>query len=605
MSISSSQQVYRERAERFTAALAEARQRIRVLSNARFMLFVIAVVVLWRLWAAPLVVWSVAVLMVALFIFLVGRQRAARARALDLEVKIKFCAHGRARARRDWAVLPVIVPDDTLPDHPYAADLELFGRPALTQLCGPLHTQHGQRTVRGWLLTRAAPEQIQARQEAIRQLAHEIDYRDELAAATHRTIGPGQQRLDRFIDWVATTRLPQPPAVLVWLARAIPVITVGLAALQVAGVVSRAWWMLSLAASAAIAGVTLKRIYRSFDAAFANDPAPLGYSGAFDVAQRVPGDGMLIARIRAQLNTGGAPAGQRIRRLEQIMLYADVRHSGTASALLELFFLWSFHISLALRRWQEEARADLPRWFEALGTLEALCSMSALAHDEPAWCFPEIDNSLQAIDAVQLGHPMLALDVRVHNDVVIGPPGSTLLVTGSNMSGKSTLLRAIGANTILAQAGAPVCAQRYRAPVLRLYTSVNVRDSLAAGVSLYMAQLHRIKTVLDAAEADAAELCGYLLDEILSGTNSADRTTAVRAIMHRLLQLPAIGALATHDLALAADERIRAAARTIHFRETIATDGAMSFDYRIREGPLQSTNALALLELMGIRIERT
>ena len=283
------------------------------------------------------------------------------------------------------------------------------------------------------------------------------------------------------------------------------------------------------------------------------------------------------------------------------MLYADVRHSGTASILLELFFLWSFHISIALRRWQEAARADLPAWFDALGTLEALCSVAALAHDHPDWCFPEIDRGAHQLDAGQIGHPMLRDENCVRNDVVLGPPGSVLLVTGSNMSGKSTLLRSIGVNTVLAQAGAPVCAQRYRAPLMRLHTSVNVRDSLAAGVSLYLAQLHRIKQVLDAAEERAPELCCYLLDEILSGTNSADRTTAVRAILHRLLELPAIGALATHDLALAADERIRTAAHTIHFREEIA-DGVMTFDYRVREGPLQSTNALVLLRLMGIQV---
>jgi DNA mismatch repair ATPase MutS len=227
--------------------------------------------------------------------------------------------------------------------------------------------------------------------------------------------------------------------------------------------------------------------------------------------------------------------------------------------------------------------------------------VSALVHDAPDGCFATIDDSSRQIDAQQIGHPMLRDEARVANDITVGPPGSTLLVTGSNMSGKSTLLRSIGVNTVLAQAGAPVCARAYRAPVLRLYTSVNVRDSLAAGVSLYMAQLKRIKSVLDAAEENSPELCCYLLDEILSGTNSADRTTAVRGILHRLLELPAIGALATHDLALATDEKIRAAAHTIHFQESIA-QGVMTFDYRIKEGPLQSTNALKLLELMGIRV---
>jgi DNA mismatch repair ATPase MutS len=200
---------------------------------------------------------------------------------------------------------------------------------------------------------------------------------------------------------------------------------------------------------------------------------------------------------------------------------------------------------------------------------------------------------------------MLSDAVRVHNDVSIGPAGTLLLVTGSNMSGKSTLLRAVGVNTVLAQAGAPVCASAYRAPILQLHTSINIRDSLTAGVSLYMAQLNRLKEVLDAARsATPTQPCCYLLDEILSGTNSADRTVAVRAVLHQLLQSNAIGVVTTHDLAVAADERLQKAAVNIHFAETIdPAPGTMTFDYRVRPGPVQRSNALELMRLMGIHVD--
>lgn len=200
---------------------------------------------------------------------------------------------------------------------------------------------------------------------------------------------------------------------------------------------------------------------------------------------------------------------------------------------------------------------------------------------------------------------MLADGVRVHNDVTIGPSGTLLLVTGSNMSGKSTLLRSVGVNTVLAQAGGPVCASSYRAPILHLYTSINVHDSITAGVSLYMAQLQRLKEVLDAArDATADEPCCYLLDEILSGTNSADRTVAVRAVLHQLIRDNAIGVVTTHDLAVAADERIQTAAQNIHFTETIDPErGTMTFDYRARAGHAKTSNALELMRMMGIEID--
>jgi hypothetical protein len=596
--------IYRERADRFEIAATAARERIRALSNARFLTFIIGVIVLWQLRSTPLLLSVTALVVLVIFSFLVIRQRAARAHLLDLEAKIELCGIGVSRLGRDWNGVPIVLSEPPMPDHAYAGDIELFGRPALTQLFGPVHTLHGQRMLRNWLLTRAHPDVVRARQQAVQLLAPDIDFREELSVAARESAGTGHQRLLRFIDWVSHARLPEVPAAIVWFARAIPVLTVTLGTLQIMGVLARAWWLLPFTAGAVFSGLTLRRIHRTFDAAFAQDPGPLRFARAFMVAQRAPAGARLLDDVRAGLHTHGSTAAQQLRRLEQIMLYADVRHSGSASIILELFFLWSFHIALALRAWQEQARADLPAWFDALGTLEAVAAIGTLAHDQPDWCFPELDNELQQIEAVQLGHPMLRNDRRVANDVVLGPPGTLLLVTGSNMSGKSTLLRSIGVNTVLAQAGAPVCATAYRAPVLRLYTSVNVRDSLAAGVSLYLAQLRRIKTVLDAAEAEDDALCCYLLDEILSGTNSRDRTTAVRAIVHRLLQLPAIGALATHDLALAADERIGPAARSIHFRETInPTTGAMSFDYRIREGSLQTTNAIALLELMGIKIE--
>jgi hypothetical protein len=598
-----SNQSYRDRASRYDAAARDEQKRIRVLSNARFALFIIAVIALWLLRGT---VWFGAVAVVAgtLFVMLVQRHRAARDRLQDLQTMSGFCAVGLARAKREWSAIPIVLRENVEPDHPYAADLELFGSPALSQLFGPAHTLHGQRILRRWLLTRVSPEEVRARQDAVQQLARDPEYRDRLAAATHRTLAGAHARVDQFIDWIQTSRMPPVSPALVWLARLIPATTLTLAALQVAGVLSRNWWLLPLAAGGIFSGLTLRRIYRTFDAAFARDPAPLRYSRSFAVAAEAPGEAALLTQIRTGLHAKNKSASERIRRLEQIMLYADVRHSGTASMVLELFVLWSFHIAQALRAWQEDAREDLAGWFEALGTLEALSALATLADDHPDWCFPQIDNAAQQIEATQLGHPLLRDDARVDNDVVLGPPGTMLLVTGSNMSGKSTLLRAIGVNTVLAQAGAPVCARAYRAPTLRLYTSVNVRDSLAAGVSLYLAQLRRIKTVLDAAQAQAPELCCYLLDEILSGTNSTDRTTAVRAIMHQLLQLSAIGALATHDLALAADEKIRASAHTIHFREAIDPEsGGMTFDYKIREGALQSTNALALLALMGIDIE--
>jgi DNA mismatch repair ATPase MutS len=210
-----------------------------------------------------------------------------------------------------------------------------------------------------------------------------------------------------------------------------------------------------------------------------------------------------------------------------------------------------------------------------------------------------------------LAHPLIAPVIRVGNDVTVGPPGTLLLVTGSNMSGKSTLLRAIGLNVVLAQAGAPVCAGSLTMPLVELRTSIRLADSLERGVSLFMAELERLKQIVDTAHTPSrARPLLYLLDEILHGTNTAERLIAARAVLVHLVSAGAVGAVTTHDLTLAADGALATAARPVHFTEQVsgsAGDGAagMSFDYRLRPGLATSTNALKLLALVGLSLPDT
>jgi DNA mismatch repair ATPase MutS len=188
------------------------------------------------------------------------------------------------------------------------------------------------------------------------------------------------------------------------------------------------------------------------------------------------------------------------------------------------------------------------------------------------------------------------------NDVEVGPTATILLITGSNMSGKSTLLRAIGLNAVLAQAGAPVCADTFEMPPADLQSSIRVQDSLELGLSYFMAALARLKQIVDAAERGATpgRVLLYLLDEVLQGTNSVERGIAVRAVVRHLLDARAIGVMTTHDLALADEEPLKSAARLAHFTEQVHADGTMTFDYRLRPGLATSTNALRLMQLIGI-----
>lgn len=596
---------YAQRAAAFTAQAEAAERQVRRYSNLRLALFSVAILlfIIFRDHGpATLITLGVATLMFAL---LVRTQRRHRERRRHFTARAGLCRVGVARHRRTWKELPVVIREAADAAHPYAGDLDLLGAPAVSQLFGPVYTLHGQRTLRGWLLEAADMPMIEARQQAVQELSRDIDFRELLAVEAQRIDRASHRRLEQFMSWVARVGGKPLPTVMIWLVRALPVASIALMIVHSAGLTERSWWLVPLAISAALSALYLRRIYAEFDAAFSREPAPLAYAPVFAIAERAPGGSNLLQQLRGKLLADGHSAAQRIRTLERIMMSSDARRAGILAMIFEVVFLWSFHVLIALQRWRAGARTYVPDWFAALGELEALSSMATLTHDNRAWCFPHVDAAVDSIVAEGIGHPMLADAVRVANDIRVGPPGTLLLITGSNMSGKSTLLRSLGVNTVLAHAGAPVCALQYRTPHLRLYSSVNVQDSLAQGVSLYMAQLKRLQQIVEAARATPAdELTLYLLDEILSGTNSADRTAGVRAVVHYLMQTRSIGVLATHDLALANDAKLQQAATFIHFSDHFdAAARTMSFDYRIRPGPVRTSNALELMRLLGLPVE--
>jgi DNA mismatch repair ATPase MutS len=351
-----------------------------------------------------------------------------------------------------------------------------------------------------------------------------------------------------------------------------------------------------------------KLIHSSFDVLSACEKAFLQYAGMLEQLDGQEFASEAMQSVVADLRQPGVQVHQELLRLHNLAHMGDLRRSSSAHFLFEMLLLWDFHVLRGLEKWKERSGTLARGWINALGNVEALSALAGLAHDNPDWVFPDIRPDTPAgIEAAGLGHPLLREDVRVVNDVEIGPPHSFLLVTGSNMSGKSTLLRAIGVNVVLAQAGGVVCATRFRMRPACMYTSMRVGDSLEQGVSYFMAGVMRLKQIVEAARAHRAGDTDfvYLLDEILQGTNTAERQIAVRNIMAELLSLVTIGAVTTHDLTLAETEELRAASRPVHFSEVIdptqlENDAMLTFDYKLRPGVATSTNALRLLRLMGI-----
>ncbi|HOC17164.1 MAG TPA: hypothetical protein PKK95_02795 [Vicinamibacterales bacterium] len=508
------------------------------------------------------------------------------------------------RIERQWSALPPPRPSPADAAHPYADDLDLFGRASLFSLLGSAGTEAGRQALARWLLHPARPEEIRERQQAVRELAGREAWREALAA-TARMVEANPHELDVFLEWATSSPWLTPKRWLLWTARAATATTLPLAALHASGAIGSPYWLAPLLVSLILMAVYERRIHQTFSQAFSRERLFHEHAALFEHLAGAEYAAPLLRGLADRLQASGLTAPREMAALGRVMRLADLRFQALFHFPINALTLWDVHVLAALERWQARAGVHLPRWFAALGEFEALSALAWLAHDHPAWAFPEVHESANRLEGVDLGHPLLPDGRRVGNDVTVGPPGQCLLVTGSNMSGKSTLLRAIGVNVVLAQAGGPVCARRLAMPPLSPFTSMRVQDSLEEGVSYFMAALRRLKLLVSEAERVPGDgpMLLYLLDEILQGTNTAERQVAVRRIMAHLLELPAIGAITTHDLELASAPELAGRCRAVHFSEGVSAAGEgvrLSFDYTLRPGVATSRNALKLLQLVGL-----
>lgn len=541
-----------------------------------------------------------AFLCVAAFIALVVAHNRIRASEKRLTVLRDLNEEGIRRLDRDWSQLPVQQPAHALPD--FATDLDLFGSPGLTQLLGPTGTPAGAATLASWLLQPAAPDVLRARQSTARDLAQRNDFRDDFAAEPRLHAGANAEDVERFLSWAeGDTWLAQRP----WLARArwlLPIASIALIALDIATRGGPALWVIPVSIALWITLRPGESVRKRFGHVFGREGLLRAYPRLLQLATSLDSDDPSVRALRARFDAGGIDAVTWLHKLARLEHLANLRLSGLMYAPVQILLLWDLHVLAALERWQQQAGPHVRTWLDALGELESLCAIATLTHDHPDWCWPNIDPAADRFEAESLGHPMIAEDARVANDVAVGPPGTFLLITGSNMSGKSTLLRAIGTNAVLAQAGAPVCARRLRMPPVRLGTSIHVHDSLVQGTSYFMAQLEHMKRVVQAATAGGPMLL-YLLDEMLQGTNTAERRIAATVVLRHLIDAGAIGAVTTHDLELAQEPELVPAMRPVHFTETVVREegrDALVFDYVLRPGVATSTNALKLMEIVGL-----
>jgi hypothetical protein len=526
---------------------------------------------------------------------LVWHDRVIRRRERD-ERAAEFYERGLARIEHRFAGTGEPGERHREPHHPYAEDLDLFGRGSLFELLCTARTQAGEDLLAEWLLTPAAPEAARARQGGVAELRGRLDLREDMALLG-ADVRAAALRAPALRAWgeappVLQARLPRILApILVTFTLA------GLAAffLTAAGPIP------FLFAGAVQAGyaASLRRRVRAVVASVDAPNRDLDLlAGLIERLERERFETPLLSRLRGALDTGGVAASRRIASLHRRVELLDARRNQFFAPIGALL-LWTTQLALTVEAWRTSCGGALGRWIEALAELEALASLSGYAYEHPDHVFPELVQGDARFEGRGLGHPLLAPEVCVRNDVVLGDDHRILVVSGSNMSGKSTLLRTVGVNTVLAQAGAPVCAEALRLSPLTVGASIRVVDSLQEGASHFYAEILRIRKVMALADAGPAL---FLLDEIFHGTNSHDRGIGAEAVLRGLLERGALGLVTTHDLALAkVADTLAPRVANVHFEDHVE-DGRIAFDYRMRPGVVRKSNALALMRAVGLPV---
>ncbi|MEO5895177.1 MAG: DNA mismatch repair protein MutS [Vicinamibacterales bacterium] len=595
---------YRERAAAHTAQRDAESRTSTALSRWRLITFLPALgLVIWSASGAGIFPGVAAMMLFIVFGVLVVKHARVDQRVAWYDALRTVNERAIARIERRWDALP---PGDApsavaTAGHPYAVDLDLFGRASLFQFLGPTATPNGSALLAEWLLTPAAPDVIASRQAAVAELGPEQEWREYLGAFGIVAEQGYALPITAFLAWAESRQPPIPH--LSALRGAVYAITGAiwlLILLHLTGITPVALWPIPLLIGMVLSFLTAAPVTHGFHAAGSGQQALKRYASLFAHVVSSPFKAATLASLQHRLGCDVEPAPSSMRRLNRVLGFAELR---SGSALLhfpiQALTLWDFHVLFALERWRRSIGPQVRDWLQATGEIDALSRFGELHHDNPGWCWPAPAAPV-VLQATALGHPLIREDRRVANDVTVGPKGTVLLVTGSNMSGKSTLLRAIGLNTVLAQAGGPACATAFALPPCDLQTSIRIQDSLERGISYFMAALSRLKGVVDAAERGSSDRTLYLLDEVLQGTNSAERGIAVQAVARHLLEAGAIGVMTTHDLSLADEDPLRSAAVLVHFTEIVEADGTMRFDYKLRPGIATSRNALRLMRFIGI-----
>ena len=590
---------YQERLTSLQLQEKKLQQKKSVFGILRFGSIAAIIAIFYFLWPLGLIyVFSVAAILLAIFVRLVYKDLANRA-------AIKHIGHLISINQDEWKALEgeyfhFADGNSFLPKvHEYAGDLDIFGHASLYQFVNRTTSDMGAVSLASWLLEPAEPGTIMERQQAIKELKDKMHWRQDIQAFGRET-NIRQSTFDKLLQWVNEPALFLQFSHWKWLRILLPVIILAVVIAAIAGWISMNSMYAMLLLYAVIAYQVNKAVAPMHDklSKIVDEIDALSLSIA--VIEKETFTAELNGRLKQRFFSNNEAASVKIRKLKKILDRLDIRYNIVISAPLNLLLLWNLQQALDLEKWKKEHTTDVKSWFDTLGDFEALNSLSVIHFNNPDWCFPVLHDTHFFIKAKELGHPLIPEIKRVNNYIDIENKGKIMLVTGSNMAGKSTYLRSIGVNTVLAMAGAPVCASSFTISPVQLISSMRIADNLEESTSTFYAELKKLKAIID--KVNAGEKVFILLDEILRGTNSLDRHTGSEALIKQLIRHEAAAIIATHDLGLAAINKTYPDNILNYHFDVQVNNEELFFDYKLKPGVCTSLNASILMKKIGIEL---
>lgn len=586
---------YGRRLEFRRALVAREARLERWIAESRLVVFIAGGICAWLAFVSRICPPVLIALPVVLFIVLaVLHDRVIRARQRAERAAV-FYEHGLARLDDAWSGNGDPGADLIDSRHPYTDDLDIFGPGSLFELLCRARTRDGRTTLAAWLRAPANVETARARQAAVAELRTSLDLREDLAV-----VGGGMATLDpaALRAWTARREASFSAAVLV-MAIALPI----------AAIAALGAWVFFGTGALPFIGVA---VLQAFVAWRLRGPIRRIVGGMERPAKDLNLLAGILARfesqsftsphlrgLHSQITAAGRPPSRRIAELARLNDRLEWARNAVF-APVAFFLLWEAHHAIAIHRWRLRFGGVVAGWCAAVGEMEALSSLACHAFEHPDDPFPDITTDGPRFEADGLGHPLIPDRRCVRNDVRLGGDLRLLVVSGSNMSGKSTLLRSVGVNAVLAFAGAPVRARRLAISPLVSGASIRRNDSLQEGVSRFYAEITRLHQLLEMTESPPPLL--FLIDELLNGTNSHDRRIGAEGVLRSLIHRGAIGLITTHDLALTQiAELLAPRAANVHFEDFI-DEGRIAFDYRLRPGVVEKSNALELMRAVGLDV---